>query len=199
LVKDYLILRERPSVKSGKILVIPKYAIVSVSDFSENKEKIDGMIKPWAKVIYKDKIGWSFSGYLTKIEFSKDIMINSSGNLSTINGSTCFPLDLIPTDLKVCALNVNTCRAYCASPYKRKGHNGWDIPVKYSLNVPQGNYIVFSLTEYDRYKKLQGYYTTFVRCGMNYNCRTNTIIPISTKIDKKRNNINPCDWGQNSY
>ncbi|HMV76730.1 MAG TPA: SH3 domain-containing protein [Leptospiraceae bacterium] len=63
---DGLILREKPSKDSKKILLIPFGAETELMENSEELDYIDGFFANWNKIKYNDKEGYAFSAYLTR-------------------------------------------------------------------------------------------------------------------------------------
>lgn len=63
---DGLILREKPSKDSKKILLIPFGAETELMENSDEPDYIDGFFANWKKIKYNDKEGYVFSAYLAK-------------------------------------------------------------------------------------------------------------------------------------
>ncbi len=63
---DGLILREKPSKDSKKILLIPFGAETELMENSGEQDYIDGFFADWKKIKYNDKEGYVFSAYLAK-------------------------------------------------------------------------------------------------------------------------------------
>jgi hypothetical protein len=62
---DNLRLRYRPTTEDRTITTLKKDTTVQILDLENNKETIDGITAPWARVLTQTGyIGWCFSGYL---------------------------------------------------------------------------------------------------------------------------------------
>jgi len=73
--KSGLVLRQKPSVSSEKILVIPYMSSVTVKDINGPKEVISNIEANWYKIDYQGITGWVFSGFLTDEWIENDINI----------------------------------------------------------------------------------------------------------------------------
>jgi len=69
---DGINMREKPSIQSQKIKILPFLTKVNVIEKDENLFTIDGINSQWYKVISNNVTGWVFGGYLSNnIEIQK--------------------------------------------------------------------------------------------------------------------------------
>lgn len=66
-------LRISPNINSKSILMIPKATVINVIGEEKKKEKIDVFNKPWYKVIFSNKTGWVYGGYIIEYD-GQDLM-----------------------------------------------------------------------------------------------------------------------------
>jgi hypothetical protein len=62
--KDNLLLRESPNTKSKIIIKIENYTYVDVLEIHPDTVTINQRKGNWTKILYNDKTGWVFGGYL---------------------------------------------------------------------------------------------------------------------------------------
>jgi len=111
------------------------------------------------------------------------------GSRGIIEGSLAYPSEQIPSDMRVCAENIESGKKYCSDEQitdsKYKYERG------YKVLVPAGEYYVFSsINNIDYY----AYYSDFVVCGLTTNCSSHRPIKISIKQNQILDNIDPIDW-----
>lgn len=63
--KNGLIIRTNPGLESDKVAVVPYGGEITVYQFSDTTEVINGIEAKWARVRYRNFKGWLFSGYLS--------------------------------------------------------------------------------------------------------------------------------------
>lgn len=102
--------------------------------------------------------------------------------LGSITGTLGYPSEKLPSNMKVCAQNIDTIEEVCTS--EKDG-------TMYSLDVPEGAYYVYANVPPDTYK---AYYDEFVTCGLNASCPSHTKIKVDVKAGLVTKNINPQDW-----
>lgn len=109
-----------------------------------------------------------------------------------IEGSLIYPSEGIPKDMKVCAENIDTGKEYCTDKHleDKKYTNG----VGYKLEVPEGNYHVYSSTK--MLKDYRAYYTQFVTCGLTVGCSSHEKVIVKIMEKQTTDNIDPGDWYQ---
>jgi hypothetical protein len=108
-----------------------------------------------------------------------------------IEGSMSFPGEGIPSYIQVCAENQTTKEILCTS--KQIQDPQYTYGIGYQLEVPAGNYYVYSL---DPNKNYKAYYTEFVTCGLSVDCPSHTLILVPVKAGETVTGIDPQDWYQ---
>lgn len=101
-----------------------------------------------------------------------------SGSTGTISGSVSLPSKSNAKQLSVCAVNADNHILYCITK----------VSLDFSINVPAGNYSVFSTTADNPYN-LNSYRAYFTDVG-SHTPKTITVNPGQTIAD-----ITPNDWG----
>ncbi len=69
--KTSLTLRELPDKNSKKIMVIPSGETIAIIEEDSADATIDGIKSKWYKILYKNKTGWLFGGYLAMTNDTK--------------------------------------------------------------------------------------------------------------------------------
>ncbi len=65
-------MRALPSLKGSVVILIPKDSTVQVLEKNDKQVNIGGRIGYWYKVVWKEKTGWVFGGFLAKIDHLTD-------------------------------------------------------------------------------------------------------------------------------
>lgn len=114
-------------------------------------------------------------------------------NLNTINhGAITGYINYIKpiyTGLITCAESVNLEEKYCTDQYEIITTTGGTNKRKYSINVPDGSYYVYTIDE----KGKKGYYSEAVTCGLKAGC-PDDLIAVNVKNGEMKTEINPLDW-----
>ncbi len=121
--------------------------------------------------------------------------IEPSIEMGTIEGFTNYPSEYIPVQI-VCAEPVNGGAEICA---EAPAGDTELLSPPWSLSVPAGEYYISShlkdpegigsdLGDY------RAYYTTYVTCGLKYECKDHTKIPVKVEGGATVTGIAPYDW-----
>ena len=116
----------------------------------------------------------------------------------SISGHTTYPSDGIPP-LRVCAEDVSTgTTVKCVDTLEQSDPKG-PLPVFRIVLMP-GRYFVYATLIDPAALGLEdagtAYYSEFVRCGMKYECKDHTRIPIDVGSGQDVVDIIPGDWYQ---
>ena len=112
-----------------------------------------------------------------------------------IEGTTNYPSEYIPEQI-VCAEPVGGGSERCV---KAPAGDAEQLTPSWSLEVPAGDYYVSShikdpselgsdLGDY------RAYYTVYVTCGLKYECKDHTKIPVTVVSGQTTSGITPYDW-----
>lgn len=104
-----------------------------------------------------------------------------------IEGELSYPSDGIPSDMKVCADNLDTGIQTCTSKHLRRGRR-----THYRLAVPAGRYHVWSSTREAPGRR--AYYNDFVVCGTKASCPSHRKIEVAVRAGQTIRKIDPGDW-----
>lgn len=122
--------------------------------------------------------------------------ISPTAAMGRIEGELSYPSDFIPSDLNVCAENIDTKAMVCTSKQIKLSKR-----VKgYQLSVPAGTYYVFAIFppgSKDDYNKdgYRAYYSELVTCGYDATvCKSHALIPVVVEAGKTVKNIAPGDY-----
>lgn len=107
----------------------------------------------------------------------------------TIEGSMSFPGEGIPDYIEVCAEDQSTQKTYCTNNHLN--NSKYTYGIGYMLEVPVGQYYVYSL---DPNRNYQAYYSEFVTCGLSVNCPSHQPILVEVKAGQTVSEIDPQDW-----
>ncbi len=108
----------------------------------------------------------------------------------TIEGSLGYPSEMIPEDVEVCAQKPGIREKYCTQ--EKIEDDKYVYGTGYRLEVPAGDYYVSaSRPEAGGFK---GYYTEYVRCGMEQDCSSHKPIKINVERDRTTESIDLLDW-----
>ncbi len=128
------------------------------------------------------------------VGFGVFIWTNPQENSGFIAGSLSYPSEGIPTEMQVCAKNIDTEKEYCTNN-RIYDTNEYTYGVGYKMEVPTGDYQVYSyLPDSPDWK---AYYSNYVVCidsGLYENCNSHDIITISVLSNQVTPNIDPGDW-----
>lgn len=112
--------------------------------------------------------------------------------LGFIQGSLSFPSETIPSNMVVCAEDVNTLETTCTDTHivgeqftYREG---------YSLSVKPGVYQVYAYLPEDPDRR--AYYNEFVVCGLSVECQSHEAIDIVVSAGETITDVDPQDWYQ---
>ena len=108
-------------------------------------------------------------------------------NTGQIRGHVRYPACMPPEDLQVCAeRNDGWHRCVDATELTEAG-------VAYTLDVPAGNYLVYSTSE-TYFPGYRAYYSKAVRCGLTIECHDHDPIQVRVRAGQIVKNIDPDDW-----
>ncbi len=113
----------------------------------------------------------------------------------SIGGALGYPSEVIPEDIKVCALNIETTKETCTSEHIKDAK--FSTGTGYLVSVTPGDYYVYAehagMTDNkgDVYK---AYYSEFVTCGLNANCTSHEPIKVTVASGQNIEKIDPQDW-----
>jgi len=113
---------------------------------------------------------------------------DQQSNQTTIQGLLGYPSEKIPSNIKVCAQSINNDNKYCTTDLKQTENSKYK---KYQLEIKPGNYIVVAHKNNDFFK---GYYSTYVKCGLQEECISHFPITINVKQGDQLTGINVLDW-----
>lgn len=108
----------------------------------------------------------------------------------TIEGSLSYPSEQIPTDMEVCAKNINSGQLYCTNNHLSGSQ--YTYGKGYQISVPAGEYEVYATTQ--TVPNYQAYYNEFVTCGLMVGCNSLTPITVTVTAGQTTSDINPWDW-----
>lgn len=110
---------------------------------------------------------------------------------ATIEGSLSYPGSYIPTDMEICAQDLeNKDNLVCTK--EQIMDKKYTYGVGYKLEVAPGKYNVYAtVPSWQGYK---AYYNDFVTCGMKYGCNSRTTIEVKAESGKTVSDIDPIDW-----
>lgn len=88
---------------------------------------------------------------------------------ATIQGQKIFPSEAIPSDFRVCAVNVSTQETVCTAASSAP---------TYSVPVPAGSYQIYAVVpSFD--PNYRAYYSRFVTCGLRAECTDHSPITVT--------------------
>ncbi len=140
--------------------------------------------------------GYLFLRRVTPITYEVE-EIDSRAHWGKISGSLGFPSEMIPA-MGVCAESPDSEDLYCT--YEMLEREDYTYGVGYEINVPPGEYQVFShLVEENKENpgytnEEKAYYSQFVTCGLLFECPSHK--PIKVKVESREHvsRIDPIDW-----
>lgn len=112
-----------------------------------------------------------------------------------IEGTTIYPGEGVPAQ-RVCAQSVaDPKQEYCADAPENTGGSA----SAFNITVPPGTYYVYASlkdaaalgSDLGGYK---AYYTAYVTCGLQYNCKDHTKLSVSVAAGQTVPDIHPHDW-----
>jgi hypothetical protein len=109
-----------------------------------------------------------------------------------IEGTTCYPADGIPSDMRIYAENMGNKKIYMERISSIDDVNIYVDAVKYKMRLPEGSYYVYAMTS--REGPYKAYYSDFVTCGYHVKCMSHKPILINIRANVTMKNVNPCDW-----
>lgn len=74
VIKNGVVLRDKPKVTGKKLLTIPEDTIGEILEETKEREVIETRIGNWLKVEYNGKLGWIFSGFTIIKEDKEDFL-----------------------------------------------------------------------------------------------------------------------------
>ncbi|MFW6283511.1 MAG: Gmad2 immunoglobulin-like domain-containing protein [Minisyncoccales bacterium] len=110
-----------------------------------------------------------------------------------IEGSLGYPSEEIPKEITICAKEINSDKEYCTE--KQIENNKYKYGKGYKIEVEPGEYFVVAQKEDGN---LKGYYSTYVKCGMEKNCISHFPIAVTAKEGDKLDGIDLLDWTDRS-
>lgn len=110
--------------------------------------------------------------------------------IAVIEGSLSYPSEGIPSDLYVCAEEVNSNQEYCT--YEQITAAKYQYNKGYKIEVPAGTYNVYASTQTD--PNYKAYYSEFVTCGLSVDCPSHNPIDVTVGEGETKTAIDPADW-----
>lgn len=140
---------------------------------------------------------WRSDYYIPERENINLIVSDKELEKGTIEGSLGYPSEEVP-GMGVCAQSIDNNNLYCTHEIieNKKYTNGY----RYQLELPFGEYYVFSYLLTDKNKNIgytdeyKAYYSRFVICGMDVNCKSHDPLIVSVDSSKIVESIDPLDW-----
>ena len=112
-----------------------------------------------------------------------------------VEGTTCYPADGIPSDMRIYAENTENNKIYMEQLSSINDANIFIDTMKYKMRLPEGNYYVYAKTSRKGSKQnYNAYYSDFVKCGLHAKCMSHEPIMIKVRANETISNIDPCDW-----
>lgn len=112
----------------------------------------------------------------------------------TITGTASYPSEGLPTDEKVCAVDVaNSAKVYCDNVGARQGD------LKFSIQVPANDYYVYATAEKEL-PNYKAYYDEYSKCGNSVNCPAaghQQYIKVTVASGATVDSVDPGDWYNN--
>ena len=109
-----------------------------------------------------------------------------------IEGSLGYPSEGIPSDMEICAQNLETKKMYYTTEHLK--NSKYTYKIGYKLEAPEGNYYVFAITSSFGEPGYKAYYSSFVTCGMRDKCRSHNLVAVTVSEGEITNGIDPIDW-----
>jgi len=100
-------------------------------------------------------------------------------NTGYIEGSLSYPSDYIPSDMFVCAENVNSKQSYCTT--KQIKDKKYTYGIGYLIEVPQGEYFVCSSVAHKGWKTCYPFHTDPIQIFLKDNRLPEKVKVISSK------------------
>jgi len=111
-------------------------------------------------------------------------------SFGVIEGSLSYPSEFIPSDMKVCAENIETKQLYCTEEHIKDEQ--YVHGEGYKIEAPIGDYYVYAITQMlENYK---AYYSELIVCGFGPNCPSHEPVVVTIEADTTTTNIDPQDW-----
>lgn len=108
----------------------------------------------------------------------------SQGSISGKNG---YPSEFVPENVNVYAHNIQTNDVIKQTSLNRSTGD-------YVIEVPDGEYYIFSGPNNNVNDKRNGFYSQMVPCGLSTKCNDHTLIKVIIKGGNQVKNINTGDW-----
>lgn len=112
-----------------------------------------------------------------------------SNQKGMIEGDLGIEAEKTPKGLSVCAESVVYQKTFCTDKFL------WNETYTYSkgyrLEVPIGKYFLYAKVPEKEYS---AYYTEYVRCGLQPECKDHTPIEIEVRANQTTSKVDPQDW-----
>lgn len=109
-----------------------------------------------------------------------------------IEGSLGYPSEGIPSDMLICAQNLETQKLYCTNAHLQDPKYTYGLG--YKLEVASGKYHVYSTSPSFGEFGYQAFFTEFVTCGMSTRCRSHKPVTVAVLPNKTTDQVDPIDW-----
>ncbi len=107
-----------------------------------------------------------------------------------VEGSLGYPSEEVPADIEVCAETLDGEQRYCTQD--KTEAEKYVYGIGYQLEVPAGDYYVSASRP--QAGGFKGYYTEYVRCGMEQSCLSHKPIEVRVEQNRTTENIDLLDW-----
>jgi len=151
----------------------------------------------WVKTWYQwnnsefEEIGDYTAGDIKHVR-NKKYSAKQKLSIGFIEGSLGYPSEGIPSDMEICAQNLETKKMYCTTDHLKSSK--YTYKIGYKLEVSAGKYYVFAMTSSFGEPGYKAYYSAFVDCGMRDKCRSHTPISVTVSEGEITSGIDPIDW-----
>ncbi|KPJ55143.1 hypothetical protein AMJ47_01340 [Parcubacteria bacterium DG_72] len=110
--------------------------------------------------------------------------------VGSIEGSLGYPSELIPSEMEVCAKNIETKKLYCTGTHIEDSK--YTYGKGYKIRVPIGDYYVYA--KLPGQEDYEAYYSEFVTCGLKADCLSHDPVKVTVKAGEITENVDPYDW-----
>jgi hypothetical protein len=112
-----------------------------------------------------------------------------------IEGTTCYPADGMPSDMRIYAENTENNKIYMVQLSSINDANIFIDTMKYKMRLPEGSFYVYAKTNRKGSKQnYNAYYSDYVKCGLHVKCTSHEPIIIKIRANETISNVDPCDW-----
>ena len=135
-------------------------------------------------------IGGGFFYYINQFESESTLPKEEK---TMLEGSLGYPSEEIPEDITICAKKIGNDKEYCTN--EQIEDSKYKYGKGYKLEIEPGEYYVVAKKGNSNFK---GYYSTYVKCGMEENCVSHFPIVVTARKGDYLKEINLLDWTDRS-